>query len=53
MMESRPWPEMRKRLCDSSYPEARLAPMHFSFGKKDPVKTAFGETMVAVCGAAA
>jgi NAD(P)H-flavin reductase len=41
----------------SCYRTARLAPVHFSFGKKDlaeyirsPVETAFGETVVAVCG---
>jgi len=49
--------ENEKRPCHPSYPTACLAPMHFSFGKKDledylrsPVETAFGETMVAVCG---
>jgi hypothetical protein len=42
---------------NSSYSTCCLAPMHFRFGKKDladyirsPVETAFGETIVAVCG---
>lgn len=46
-----------KCASNSSYSTCCLAPMHFRFGKKDladyirsPVETAFGETIVAVCG---
>jgi NAD(P)H-flavin reductase len=49
--------EKEKQPSYSSCATACLAPMHFSFGKKDlenylrsPIETAFGETMVAVCG---